>query len=133
LTGGIAPNSVSTFGHVLVLVGGDDQRAADGLVDVDLRHLLAVRVRELLHGAHDGGHAAEAITRAVQRHRGVLQDVVEVGVVFGFFRGLGGRGDVRALLRGIAQLTVLVDDLREIVHGFAHEAHAVGHELHREC
>jgi hypothetical protein len=54
-------------------------------------------MREFLHGTHDGGDPPEAIARAIERDRRVLEDVVEVGVVFGFFRRLGGRGNVRVV------------------------------------
>ena len=43
-----------------------------------------------------------------------------------------GRRDVRSpFFGGVAQLAVLVDDLGQVVHGLAHEVHAVGDELHR--
>ena len=81
------------LGDVFVFVGGDDQRARDRLVDVDLRHLLAIRMREFLHRAHDGGDAAETVARAVERDRRVLEDVVEIGVVLGLLSRLGGGRD----------------------------------------
>ena len=90
-------------------------------------------MREFLHGAHDGGHAAETVARAIERDRRVLEDVVEIGVVLGFFGGFGGRGlDVGAVLRWRVRSSRYLSTIAgQVVHGLAHEVHAVGDELHR--
>ena len=119
------------FSDVLVFIGRDHQRAGDGLIDVGLRLLLAIGMREFLHGTHDVRHAAKTVARAIERHGRVLEDVVEIGIILGLFGGFGGRLEVGAALHGAAQLTIFVDDRRQVIHGLAHEQHAVRHELHR--
>ena len=67
------------LGHVLPLVAGDGNGALDGAVEVG-RGLLARRVRELLHRAHDLGDAVHALERLVERARDLFLEIVEVRV-----------------------------------------------------
>src|SRR6185437_2000691 len=63
------------LGDIFVLVAGDDERAANRLIQIDEAFFRLVRMRELLHGANDGRDPAQALDRAVDRGRRILQDI----------------------------------------------------------
>ena len=63
--------------HVFPFVAGDGNGALDRAIEVG-GGLLARRVRELLHGAHDLGDAIHAFERLVERARNFFLEIVEV-------------------------------------------------------
>ena len=122
-------------GHVLVLVGRDDQRALDGAVEIDRRHLVRPGVRELLHRADDPRDALQPLERALERLRHVLAQVVEVGALGGLrrrrHRGVE-LGRARAAVRDQRlQRLQRVDQLERVARRFPQEVDAVADELHR--
>ncbi len=66
------------LGHVFPLVAGDGDGALDRAIEVG-GGLLARRVRELFHGAHDLGDAIDAFERLIERARDFFLQVFEVG------------------------------------------------------
>ena len=104
--------------HVFPLVAGDGNGALDRAIEIG-RGLLARRMRELLHRAHDLGDAIDAFERLVERARNFFLEVVEVG----FAEQLAGR------------FAADVDQLREqdveLAERFLEEAQVVADVLRR--
>ena len=68
------------LGAGLVLVVGDDERAPNGLIQVGVALLCPIRTREFLQRPDDRGDPADAVHRARQCKRRILDDVIQIGV-----------------------------------------------------
>ena len=127
----MSPNSVDELGDVLVFVARHVQRGLDGAIQVDVGLGARVRVRELGHRAHDGAHAADALERAIERVGCVLEEVVDVRRFVGVGGFLRRVGHVLARQDARGECAVIGERVRHVPQRMAHEAHAVGDELHR--
>ena len=88
-------------------------------------------MREFGHRAHDGAHAADAFERAIERVGRVLEEVVDVRGLVGVGGLLRRRGHVLARQHAGGERAVVGERVRHVLQRVAHEAHAVGDELHR--